>query len=138
MSEKRANERPLLTIPQILLLLAIVAAIFVALDLNSRAEAGEAVGTGEEKLTNEISAEATRQIELEATLSYVQSDDYIAAYARDEGGYILPNERRIVPVPVEEPVQSAPVATATPDPAAVAQPWQAWWQLMVDRPMPTH
>ena len=136
MSEKRVNERPLLTIPQVLVLLAIVAAIFVALDLNSRAKAGEAVGSGEEKLTTEISAESTRQIELQATLTYVQSDDYIAAYARDEGGYILPNEQRVVPVPVEAPPQAIAAAASTPDPAANAQPWQAWWQLLIDRPMP--
>ena len=136
MSEKRVNERPLLTIPQILVLLAIVAAIFVALDLNSRAKAGESVGIGEEKLTTEISAEATRQIELQATLTYVQSDDYIAAYARDEGGYMLPNERRVVPVPVDAPPQAIAPPPPTPDPAADAQPWQAWWQLLTDRPMP--
>lgn len=137
MSEKRVSKRPLLTVPQILVLLAIVAAIFVALDLNSRAKSGESVGIGEEKLTTEISAEATRRIELQATLTYVDSDDYVAAYARDEGGYILPNERRVVPVPIEAQAQAPPPPPPTPDPAANAQPWQAWWQLMVDRPMPT-
>lgn len=137
MSEKRVTKRPLLTIPQILVLLAIVTAIFVALDLNSRAKAGESVGTGEEKLTTELSVEATRQIELQATLTYVESDDYVAAYARDEGGYILPNERRVVPVPVEARAQTPPPLPPTPDPAANAQPWQAWWQLLIDKPMPT-
>ncbi len=132
------KKRPLLTIPQILVLLAIAAAIFVALDLNGRAKAGEAVGSGGELLTNKISTEATRQIELQATLTYIQSDDYIAAYARDEGGYILPNERRIVPVLVDAQPKPSPPPPPTPDPAVDAQPWQAWWQLMTDRPMPAH
>ncbi len=131
------KKRPLLTIPQILVLLAIIAAIFVALDLNSRAKTGEAVGSGGEMLTNKLSAEATRQIELQATLTYVQSNDYVAAYARDEGGYMLPNERRIVPVLVEAQPEASPPPPPTPDPAAYAQPWQAWWQLMTDKPMPS-
>ncbi len=136
MSDKKVKKRPLLTIPQILVLLAIIAAIFVALDLNSRAKAGDAVGSGGELLTNKISIETTRQIELQATLTYVQSDDYIAAYARDEGGYILPNERRIVPVLVDAQPEASPPPPPTPDPAANAQPWQAWWQLLTDKPMP--
>ncbi len=132
------KKRPLLTIPQILVLLTIIAAIFIALDLNGRAKAGEAVGSGGELLSHKIAAEATRQIELQATLTYIQSDDYIAAYARNEGGYILPNERRIVPVLVNAQPKPSPPPPPTPDPAADAQPWQAWWQLMTDRPMPTH
>ena len=77
------RQRPLLTLPQILILLLVGAALFVAVDLNRRAQAGQLVGVGEGDLQVEVDAESTRQVELQVTLAYVQSEDYVAAYARD-------------------------------------------------------
>lgn len=134
---QRIRQRPLLTLPQIIVLLALLAALFIALDLNQREQAGELIGVGEEALQGQINVETTRQIELKATLDYVASDDYVAAYARDEGGQLQPGEKRIVPLLVETtPVPVPP--TATPDPALEARPWQAWWHLLTDaeRPLP--
>jgi len=133
---RRLFGRPLLTIPQIFVLLAIIAALFIALDLNRRAEAGRLVGVGEETLQAEVNLEATRQVELQATLEYVQSEDYVAAYARDEGGYLLPGERRVVPLLIESPPEPTQPPAATPDPAINARPWQAWWRLLTDAPQP--
>jgi hypothetical protein len=111
--------------------------LFFALDLNRRAQAGRLVGTGEETLSDELEIESTRQAELQVTLSYVQSEDYVAAYARDEGGYILPGEKRIVPLIVEGTPEPQLQATPTPDPAIYARPWQAWWRLLTDSPLPS-
>ncbi len=137
MRHKLFRQRPLLSIPQIIILLIVIGILFIGLDLTRRAQAGRLVGAGGESLQQEISLEATRQIELQATLEYVQSDDYVEAYARDEGGYILPGEKRIVPMPIEAPPGAAPNAEPTPDPAAAARPWHAWWQLLSDAPQPT-
>lgn len=130
------RQRPLLTLPQIIILLLIGAALFVAVDLNRRAQAGQLVGVGEGDLESEVYAESTRQIELQVTLEYVQSDDYVAAYARNEAGYLLPGEKRVVPLVIEAPPQATAVPTATPDPIQNARPWQAWWQLLTDAPQP--
>jgi cell division protein FtsB len=130
------RRRPLLTIPQILVLLGISAALFIALDLNRRAEAGRLVGVGEEALQAEVNLETTRQVELQATLEYVQSEDYVAAYARDEGGYLLPGEKRVVPLLIETTPEPAQPPAPTPDPAINARPWQAWWRLLTDAPHP--
>jgi cell division protein FtsB len=137
---KRKNflrQRPLLTLPQFIIMLAIIFAIYVALDLNRRAKAGQLVGVGEEALQQQLLLETTRQVELQATLDYVQSDDYVAAYARDEGGQLQPGEVRVVPLPIEAtpPPPAAPVVT--PDPALDARPWQAWWRLLTDAPQPS-
>jgi cell division protein FtsB len=137
MGGKLLHQRPLLTLPQLLVLLAVIAALFIALDLNRRAQAGRLVGVGEEALRSEVQLEATQQVELQATLDYVQSDDYVAAYARDEGGYIMPGEKRVVPLLLEAAPEPTPSAATTPDPAFRAQPWQAWWQLLTDAPQPT-
>ena len=68
--------RPLLTLSQFIVLLFVIAALFIVIDLNRRAKAGRVVGVGEESLRSELSIETTRQVELQATLTYVQSDEY--------------------------------------------------------------
>lgn len=137
MGGRLLRQRPLLTLPQLLVLLAVIAALYIALDLNRRAQAGRLVGVGEEALQREVALESTRQVELRATLNYVQSEDYVAAYARDEGGFILPGERRVVPLFLEATPEPTPASVATPDPAVHARPWQAWWQLLTDAPQPS-
>jgi cell division protein FtsB len=137
MRERLFRQRPLLTLPQILILAAILVALVIALNLNRRAEAGRQVGAGEAALQAELDLEVTRQVELQATLEYVQGEDYVAAYARDEGGYLLPGEKRIVPLTIEVTPQPTPMPPATPDPALNARPWQAWWRLLTDAPQPT-
>lgn len=131
------RQRPLLTLPQIIVLLLVGAALFIAVDLNRRAQAGQLVGVGEGDLQFEVDAEATHQVELLVTLEYVQSDDYVAAYARNEAGYLLPGEKRVVPLVIEATPPPTPVPTATPDPLENARPWQAWWHLLTDEPQPS-
>jgi hypothetical protein len=129
--------RPLLTVTQMIALAAAILALFIVLDLNRRAQAGKQVGVGQEALDNQVQVEQTRQVELQATYEYVQSDAYVAAYAREEGGLLLPGEKRIVPlIAASTPQPAAPSGPPTPDPAADARPWHAWWQLLTDRPLP--
>jgi cell division protein FtsB len=136
MASKLFRQRPVLTVPQIAVLLVVLAGLVIALDLNRRAQAGRLVGVGEESLQAEVSVESTRQAELQATLAYVQSDDYVASYARQEGGYLLPGEKRIVPLLLEATPLPPTPPPPTPDPAVNARPWQAWWQLLTDVPQP--
>ena len=128
---------PLLTFSQLAILLTVLVGLYVVLDLNRRAQAGRLVGVGEESLTTELDKQSTRQVELEATLSYVQSDEYVSAYAREEGGLLLPGERRVVPLLVAATPPSMVPVEPTPELAERARPWQAWWQLMTDSQMPT-
>jgi cell division protein FtsB len=129
--------RPLLSLPQVIFILVIAAGIVVAIDFNRRAQAGRLVGSGEEALQLQIDNEATRQVELQATLEYVTSEDYVASFARNEGGMILPGERRIVPLLQEATPEPTPLPPPTPDPALEAKPWQAWWRLLTDAPQPS-
>ena len=109
----------------------------IVLDLNRRARDGRLVGAGAEALQAELDAEVTRQVELEATLEFVLSDEYVAIYAREEGGMLLPGEKRIVPLKAEATPVPAPAAQSTPDPALDARPWQVWWSLLSDAPLPS-
>lgn len=137
MNRQIFRQRSLLTLPQIVVLLIILAGLAIAIDLNRRAQAGQIVGVGETALQQELHIEQTRQVELQATLVYVESDDYVAAYARNEGGYVLPGEKRVVPLPVDVLPEVVPDPLVASDPALDARPWQAWWQLLTDSPLPT-
>lgn len=137
MSKKRIRPKPLLTVPQILVILALFAGLIIALDLNRRAQAGRLVGVGEDALQAEIQYEATRQIQLQATATYVYSDSYVESYARNEGGFLKEGEKRVVPFFVEAQPTPTPQPAPTPDPALTARPWQAWWRLLTDAPQPT-
>lgn len=137
MYKKWFRQRPLLNLPQVIVLLVVISALFIGLDLNRRAQAGRLVGGGEDALRQEVAAETTRQVELQATLSYVQSEDYVAAYARNEAGELLPGEQRVVPLLIEATPEPSPPPAATPDPLEYAYPWQAWWRLLTDAPQPT-
>lgn len=130
------RQRPLLSLPQIIVLLVIIGSIVVALDYNRREQLGRQVGVGEEAIRVQVEEEATRQVQLQATLDYVSSEDYVAAYARGEGGMVLPGEKRIVPLLLDATPKPTPFPEATPDPAYQARPWQAWWRLMTDAPPP--
>ncbi len=131
------RRRPLLSVPQVVLLLVILAAIIIALDLNRQAQAGRTVGSGGEALQAQIALESTRQVELQVTLAYVTSEDYVAQYARDEGGQLLEGEQRVVPLLLAVTPAPTPLPPPTPDPALNAHPWQAWWTLLTDAPQPT-
>jgi cell division protein FtsB len=136
-SRRVFRQRPLLSLPQVLVLVAVVVAIYIGVDLNHRAQTGRMIQANELSLEEKLALESTRQIELQATLEFVNSDDYVASYARNEAGMILPGERRIVPLQLESAPVVTPVATATPDPAYDARAWQAWWRLFTDAPLPS-
>ena len=129
-------KKPLLTVTQLIALIVILFGLFVALDLNRRAQEGRLVGKDEETLRIELDAELLRQAELQHLLEYVRSEEYVFDQVRNEGGFIKPGEKRVVPVLEHEDAAQARAASSSTDPAQYARPWQAWWQLLTDAPMP--
>ena len=72
----------------------------------------------------------TEQAALEATLTYVQSDEYVEQVARAELNKVRPGDHRIIVVTREAP-------TGTPSPGAQLQPAPSggtyvsnWWELL--------
>jgi len=130
------RQRPLLSLPQILVLIAIVVAIYIGVDLNHRAQTGRLIRANELALEAKVAQESTRQIELIVTRDYVNSKEFTASFARNEAGMSLANERRIVPLVGEISPLPTPVPTTTPDPAYDARSWQAWWRLFTDAQLP--
>jgi cell division protein FtsB len=136
-SRRVFHQRPLLSLPQVLVLVAIVVAIYIGVDLNHRAQTGRLIQANELSLEERVALESTRQIELMVTREYVNSDDYVADYARNEASMVMPGEIRIVPLHLGTSPLPTVVATVTPDPAYDARAWQAWWRLFSDAALPS-
>ena len=132
------QQRPLLSLPQIVVLVAIVITIYIGVDLNHRAQTGRLIRANELSLEEKVAQESTRQIELIVTRDYVNSKDFTESFARNEAGMGLPGEVRVVPLVMNSSPLPTAVPTATPDPAYDARPWQAWWRLISDAPLPSH
>ena len=134
--QRRKHHRPALLIRR-RLIYRFVFGLFVALDLNRRAQAGRGVNQDEETLRAEYDAESTRQVELLVTREWVRSPEYVAVYAREEGGMAKPGEKRFVTLLAGDVQEGASSTQASADPAQYARPWQAWWQLLTEVPMPS-
>jgi len=133
----RFRQRPLLSLPQILIIAGIVFGVFIGFDLNRRAQVGALMEFNEEVMQEKVSIEETRQVELMLTREYVKSEAYIEDFARNEAGQLKPDEKKIVPLLINVTPMATLMPTATPDPAYNARPWQAWWRLLTDAPIPS-
>ena len=132
----KSSKRPVLNLPQVLVVLGVLIALALGLNLSARARTGEAMSSEEAVLATRLAAEHEHNQALVVTLTYVYSEDYVADYARDEAGMLLSGEKRIVPLPNPSPLTPTPV----PPPISVVQapddPFAAWWMLFFDSPPP--
>ena len=131
-----AERKPVLSWPQFLIIIAVIVALGLAVGLNVRAQAGREQSSQGERLLTIVEAEREHNRQLKITLTYVHSGDYVADYARNEGGMILPDEKRIVPMPHPLPLTPTPMPTPVPIIIAPEDPWEAWWMLFFDAPPP--
>lgn len=133
---RRDMRRTAVTLIQLSFVLAGIVALFFVLRFNQNNVLYRQMLMSEATFDAALSAEKTRQIFLEATATYVNSDTYVEHYYRNDAGMVLPGERRIVPRVVERTPVATPQPTPTLDVATQAQPWQMWWALLSDAPPP--
>ena len=134
--QDKEKRRPPLSWPQVLIAIAILIALGLAVDLGAQSGTEDYESGQEERLLAVLATERARNQQLELTLTYVRSDEYIADYARNEAGMILPGEKRVVPMPNPLPLTPTPVPTPVPVIIVPEEPWQAWWMLFFDSPPP--
>jgi hypothetical protein len=133
---EKSSRRPVLNLPQVLVVLGVIIALALGLNLSARARTGEEMSSEEAILATRLAAEHEQNEALVVTLTYVYSEDYVADYARSEAGMLLSGEKRVVPMPNPGPLTPTP----EPPPIAVVQapenPFAAWWMLFFDSPPP--
>jgi cell division protein FtsB len=123
------------------IMFAAILAIGLILGLNFTRlfSAGQPLQQTYAQLANEIKQLEKDQADLTRERDYVQSDDYVESWARDEGKMLQPGEHLVVPVGSQssaeatpEPVEQAVVQTTPPEPPK----WQLWWALFFDTDPP--
>ena len=124
------------------IMFAAILAIGLILGLNFTRlfTAGQPLQQTYAELTTEIAQLNKDQADLTRERDYVQSDDYVESWARDEGKMLLPGEHLVIPVgsqntaeaTAEPAAQQASVQTTQPDPPK----WQLWWTLFFDTDPP--
>jgi hypothetical protein len=134
--EEEKKRHPILNLPQFLIIVGAVLALVLTLSLNIGDRENETLGAEEAALATLVAQEERRQEQLVLTLTYVSSEDYVADYARDEGGMLLPGERRVVPLPNPPPPTPTPIPTPIQTAAGPKTPFEAWWRLFFDGPAP--
>lgn len=137
MTEAKLKSRyPFLTFPQLIITAGVIVILVMAISVNAQTRVNEAQSRQQDRLRNVLAAETQRNQGLQATLTYVKSDEYVSDYARNEGGMLLPGEVRVVPIPHPQPLEPTPMPTRPPTLQAPREPWQAWWMLFLDSPPP--
>ncbi len=123
------------------IMFAAILAIGLILGLNFTRlfTAGQPLQQTYNQLTADITQLEKDQADLTRERNYVQSDDYVESWARDEGKMLLPGEHLVIPVGSQsaveatpEAVQQAVVQTTPPEPPK----WQLWWALFFDNDPP--
>jgi hypothetical protein len=126
-----------LTFLQTLFIIGAFAALFFVIRFSQNGAVYRDMLGSEATFEAVVAAEATRSVELQATLTYVESDTYVEDYFRNEAGMVKPGERRVVPRVVIETPEPLAAPAPTPDIAVYAHPWQMWWRLLTDAPQPS-
>lgn len=137
MDRKSFREQPLLSLPQIIIFLLVIGILYFTVTINRRNQNGELMLEEKQVVEAQVALEATRQVELNATLEYRTGDESVEDYARNEGGLLLNGEVRVKPELIEATLAPTPFPVTTRDPILDAQPWQAWWKMLSDTPRPT-
>jgi cell division protein FtsB len=90
-----------------------------------------------ETLRPYVTAVMAEQATLKAELAYVQSDEYIEKWSRENASMVKGNE--VLVVTLKTPQTQAPILTPTPTLAIPAPPttqkpfWLKWWEVLTNR-----
>ena len=136
MSSSTASPRNPLTLPQIITIFLGLVALFVLFGLSKNSTKLQQVSADQATIQAELNIEETRAVQLQATLTYHESDDSILDHIVIEDGQLAPGEIPISSIMVTQQPEQQIAPPPTPDPALSAQRWQFWWQLLTDAPPP--
>jgi cell division protein FtsB len=138
---KTQRRRDQLSSMQMMFAAILAIGLLLAINFSSRIAAGQPLQQLHAQVEDEIEQLEREQAALIAERDFVRSDAYVEQWARDEGKMVRAGEHLVIPVPsANTPRQDeaavrqlvVPVETTPPGP----EPWQVWWALFFDSPVP--
>jgi cell division protein FtsB len=123
---------------QFIAIVVISVSVFLAVDFARRTAAIYRIKNEAVRLEEEVASVHAQGQALEARLQYVQSDAYVEEIARTQLNWALPEETAVVVMATPQAVAALSpdeqnVETGTPQ---IEEPWQAWWILFFELPLP--
>jgi len=133
----RPKKTPLISGTQFAAIVVLTIVIFLIVDFGRRTTAGYYVSQTEKRLDAEIVALLKRKEALKKRLAYVQTDEYVERWAREQAHMARPGDRRLIVVTPElsEEQPEQPVLGLPPDSVTAFEPvpnWHHWWRLFWD------
>ena len=139
----KPKKPPLISGTQFAAIVVLTIALFLVIDFGRRATAGYYVSQTEKRLDAEIEALLEQQEALKQRLEYVQTDEYVERWAREQAHMVRPGDRRLIvitppassapeqdPQPVESTLPNSVTAqTVATEPVPN---WHRWWRLFWD------
>ena len=134
----RPKKPPLISGTQFAAIVVLTIALFLIVDFGRRTTAGYYVSQTEKRLDAEIKALLAQQESLEKHLDYVQTDEYVERWAREQAHMVRPGDRRLIvvtpPASATQSKEALPVPRPSSSTVASAQVpnWHHWWRLFWD------
>jgi hypothetical protein len=138
----KPKKPPLFSGTQFAAIVVLTIALFLVIDFGRRTTAGYYVSQTEQRLDAEIEALLEQQEALQERLEYVQTDEFVERWAREQAHMVRPGDRRLIVVtppasaPGEDPQPAEPLPSdSVTTPAAALEPvpnWHHWWRLFWD------
>ncbi|MFZ5916555.1 MAG: FtsB family cell division protein [Chloroflexota bacterium] len=136
-SPKQGKHSRTVTSIQFVSIILITVGLSIVLDLGHRAAVNAGLERESQQLAWEVATLEAEQADLTARQQQVQTDEYVAEWARTEGRMVQVGETPVVPLPAQGPPPAAdsssgqslaeePVSFVV-EPAATSH-WQEWWQ----------
>jgi len=126
---QRKNNRPPLTLLQVLTLVGLVAGLLIVLDFNQRLAVAQRLVDARNQVATEVAILEQEESMLQTQVAYATTDAAVIQWAHESGKLVLPGEVLVVPV-VPTPSATPPPLPATPPPPPPA--WTLWWNLFFD------
>ena len=135
----RPKKTPLISGTQFAAIVVLTIVLFLVIDFGRRTTAGYYVSQTEKRLDAEIEALLQEQEMLKQRRDYVQTDEYVEQWAREQAHMVRPGDHRLIvvtpPASSASPEGPQPAAPPPPDSVAAAQRtpnWHHWWRLFWD------
>ncbi len=116
-----------LNLRQLLMVGLLVLFGLLMMDLNTRLQELSRVSAQRDLVRTQVADQIATQQYLKTRIAYVDSDEYVEEWARQEAHMARPGDHVIVPLPPEN-VQPTPTPLVLPI-IEPAKPWEVWWAL---------
>jgi cell division protein FtsB len=135
----RPKKPPLISTTQFAAIVVLTIVLFLVIDFGRRTTAGYYVSQTEKRLEAQIETLLEQQKVLKQRRDYVQTDEYVEQWAREQAHMVRPGDHRLIvvtpPAPSDAPDAATPAAPPPRNSTAARQPvpnWHHWWRLFWD------